>query len=144
MRDAAREKGVVLMEGFHYVFHPVTRRLHELLAKGELGELRHVETTMVMPPPADEDPRWSLALAGGAVMDVGCYALHAQRMVAPWAGGLPKLVSARAGERSRNPGRGRVARTRTWSSRTARPAPSGLQHGRRGGRLQLPHHRHAG
>jgi predicted dehydrogenase len=93
-----------LMEGFHYLFHPVTRRLHELLAKGELGELQQVETTMVMPAPPDDDPRWSLPLAGGALMDVGCYALHAQRMVAPWAGGAPKLVSARAGERKRLPG----------------------------------------
>jgi len=104
VRDAARENGVVLMEGFHYLFHPVTQRLHQLLEKGELGELRRVETTMVMPPPPDEDPRWSLTLAGGALMDVGCYALHAQRLVAPWAGGLPKLVSARAGERRRNLG----------------------------------------
>ncbi len=104
VRDAAVEHGVVLMEGFHYVFHPVTRRLHELLAKGELGELQHVETTMVMPAPPDDDPRWSLPLAGGALMDVGCYALHAQRMVAPWAGGAPKLISARAGERKRLPG----------------------------------------
>jgi predicted dehydrogenase len=104
VRDAAKERGVVLMEGFHYVFHPVTRRLHELLAKGELGDLQHVETTMVMPPPADDDPRWSLALAGGAVMDVGCYALHAQRMLAPWGGGAPKLANARAGERKRLPG----------------------------------------
>ncbi|MEV0799087.1 Gfo/Idh/MocA family oxidoreductase [Kribbella sp. NPDC050281] len=102
--DAAAERGVVLLEGFHYVFHPVTRRLHELLAKGELGDLQHVETTMVMPPPPEDDPRWSLPLAGGAVMDVGCYALHAQRMVAPWAGGAPRLVSARAGERKRLPG----------------------------------------
>lgn len=104
VRDAARDKGVVLMEGFHYVFHPVTRRLHDLLAKGELGELQHVESTMVMPAPADEDPRWSLSLAGGAVMDVGCYALHAQRMLAPWGGGAPKLATARAGERKRLPG----------------------------------------
>ncbi|GAA1615230.1 Gfo/Idh/MocA family oxidoreductase [Kribbella sancticallisti] len=104
VRDAAREQGVVVMEGFHYLFHPVTRRLHELLGKGELGELQHVETTMVMPPPDDEDPRWSLALAGGAVMDVGCYALHAQRMLAPWGGGAPTLASARAGERKRLPG----------------------------------------
>ena len=104
VRDAARERGVVVMEAFHYLFHPVNRRLHELLAKGELGDLQHVETTMVMPPPADDDPRWSLALAGGAVMDVGCYALHAQRMLAPWAGGLPTLASARAGERKRLPG----------------------------------------
>jgi predicted dehydrogenase len=104
VRDAADAAGVVLMEGFHYLFHPVTRRLHELLAKGELGDLQHVEATMVMPPPDDDDPRWSLALAGGAVMDVGCYALHAARMLAPWGGGTPTLASARAGERKRLPG----------------------------------------
>ncbi|NIK61942.1 Gfo/Idh/MocA family protein [Kribbella shirazensis] len=104
VRDAVRSSGLVFMEAFHYAYHPVMRRLQELVAKGELGDLQHVEATMVMPPPADEDPRWSLPLAGGAVMDVGCYALHAQRMFGQYAGGAPKLVSARAGERKRLPG----------------------------------------
>jgi predicted dehydrogenase len=99
VRDAVAKAGKVFMEGFHYLFHPVTRRLHELLESGELGELRHVETTMVMPAPPDTDPRWSLPLAGGALMDLGCYSLHAQRMLAPWAGGTPRLVGARGGER---------------------------------------------
>ncbi|WP_128378195.1 Gfo/Idh/MocA family protein [Streptomyces cavernae] len=104
VRDVAAEAGTVFMEGFHYLFHPVTRRLHELLASGELGELRRVETVVAMPPPPDDDVRWSLPLAGGAVMDLGCYALHAQRMLAPWAGGAPRLVSARGGERAVAPG----------------------------------------
>jgi predicted dehydrogenase len=104
VRDAARGSGLVLMEGFHYLFHPVTRRLHELLASGELGDLRRVETTMAMAPPSPDDPRWSLALAGGALMDVGCYGLHAQRSLARWAGGEPRLVGARAGERPDAPG----------------------------------------
>lgn len=51
VRDAVAKAGTAFMEGFHYLFHPVTRRLHELLDSGELGELRHVETTMVMPTP---------------------------------------------------------------------------------------------
>ena len=104
VRDTVRSSGLVFMEAFHYAYHPVMRRLQELVAKGELGDLQHVEATMVMPPPADNDPRWSLPLAGGAVMDVGCYALHAQRMFAQYAGGAPKLLSARAGERKRVPG----------------------------------------
>jgi predicted dehydrogenase len=104
VRDAVRTSGLVFMEAFHYAYHPVMRRLQELIAKGELGDLQHVEATMVMPPPPENDPRWSLPLAGGAVMDVGCYALHAQRMFAPYAGGAPKLISARAGERKRLPG----------------------------------------
>jgi predicted dehydrogenase len=77
VRDAATAAGVTLLEGFHYLYHPVTRRLHELLATGELGELRQVEVDLVIPAPADDDPRWSLGLAGGALMDLGCYSLHA-------------------------------------------------------------------
>ncbi|MYU09971.1 Gfo/Idh/MocA family oxidoreductase [Streptomyces sp. SID8361] len=103
VRDAAAEAGTVFMEGFHYLFHPVTRRLHELLGSGELGELRHVETTVAMPAPPGSDPRWSLPLAGGALMDLGCYSLHAQRTLAPWAGGPPRLVTARGGARGGAP-----------------------------------------
>lgn len=101
---AAHDSGVTVVEGFHYLYHPVTRRLHELLASGDLGELVHVETTLEIADPGPRDPRWSLALAGGATMDLGCYSLHAQRVLAPWGGGEPELVAARAGERSGEPG----------------------------------------
>ncbi|MFF4029071.1 Gfo/Idh/MocA family protein [Streptomyces sviceus] len=104
VREAAAKAGTVFMEAFHYLFHPVTRRLHEVLASGEIGELRHVETMVAIPAPAASDPRWSLPLAGGAVMDLGCYSLHALRVLAPWAGGAPRLVSARGGERAGAPG----------------------------------------
>ncbi|MGW1749044.1 Gfo/Idh/MocA family protein [Streptomyces sp. NPDC002092] len=104
VREAATKAGTVFMEAFHYLFHPVTRRLHGLLASGELGELQRVETLVAIPAPGDADPRWSLPLAGGAVMDLGCYSLHAVRMLAPWAGGAPSLVSARGGERAGAPG----------------------------------------
>lgn len=104
VRQAAEKAGTVFMEAFHYLFHPVTRRLHELLASGELGELRHVEAMVAIAPPPDTDPRWSLPLAGGALMDLGCYSLHALRMLAPWAGGAPGLAAARAGERAGAPG----------------------------------------
>jgi predicted dehydrogenase len=104
VRDAAAGAGVTILEGFHYLHHPVTRRLHALLESGELGELRRVEVDMLMAAPADDDPRWSLELAGGALMDLGCYSLHAHRVLAPWAGGPPRLVAARGGERAGRPG----------------------------------------
>ncbi|MGW2384184.1 Gfo/Idh/MocA family protein [Streptomyces sp. NPDC001658] len=104
VREAAAKSGAVFMEAFHYLFHPLTRRLHELLDSGELGELQRVETLVAIPAPGAADPRWSLPLAGGAVMDLGCYSLHAVRMLAPWAGGAPRLVSARGGERAGAPG----------------------------------------
>ena len=104
VRDAATAAGVTLLEGFHYLHHPVTRRLHELLGSGELGRLQHVEVDVVIPAPPDTDPRWSLELAGGALMDLGCYSLHAHRVLGPWAGGKPRLLAARGGERAGRPG----------------------------------------
>lgn len=104
VRNAARARDVTVIEGFHYLFHPVMRRAHEILANGEIGELTRVEARTMMPPPGDDDPRWDLELAGGSVMDLGCYGLHAHRMLAPFAGGMPTLVEARGAERAGHPG----------------------------------------
>jgi predicted dehydrogenase len=104
VRDLARGRSLVLFEGFHYLYHPMMKRLTSLLAGGELGELRRVESTMCMPAPPADDPRWSLHLAGGALMDVGCYALHAQRVLGDFAGGEPRLVGATGAERPGAPG----------------------------------------
>ncbi len=105
VRDAtlARPRLAVL-EGFHYLFHPLFQRVCELLESGELGDLQRVEASFTSPPPRQGDPRWSLRLAGGALMDLGCYNLHAHRMLAPWGGGVPRLLGARGGERAGLPG----------------------------------------
>jgi predicted dehydrogenase len=100
VRDAGRAAGVVVADGFHYRYHPVTKRLHELVASGELGDIERVEVTMTNPAPEASDPRWSLELAGGALMDLGCYSLHAHRVLAPWTGGEPEIVAVRGGERA--------------------------------------------
>jgi predicted dehydrogenase len=104
VRDAAAAARVIAADGFHYLYHPVTQRLHELLGSGALGELRHAEVTVRIPPPPPGDIRLSLPLAGGALMDCGCYALHALRALAPWAGGEPWLTGAKGGEVAGLPG----------------------------------------
>ena len=104
VRAATQERGVTVVEGFHYLFHPVMRRLFALLDNGELGDLVRVEALVAMPAPDDRDPRWSFDLAGGALMDLGCYGLHAHRMLGRWAGGEPVLQGARAKERAGAPG----------------------------------------
>jgi predicted dehydrogenase len=104
VRDAAARAGVTVIEAFHYLYHPVARRLLDVLASGEIGDLRRVEIEMLIPAPADGDLRWSFPLAGGAVMDVGCYGLHMHRALAPWAGGEPRVAAARGRERAGNPG----------------------------------------
>lgn len=102
--EAAQAAGVAVLEGFHYFFHPVTQRAFALTADGSLGTITHVEVRMAMPTPADDDPRWSLELAGGALMDLGCYSLHIMRSLGRLATdglqGPPLITRAHAEERT--------------------------------------------
>jgi predicted dehydrogenase len=92
--EAAEAAGITVMEGFHYLFHPVTHRALELAGDGTLGDVVHVEARMAMPAPEADDPRWSVELAGGALMDLGCYGLHVMRQL-----GHPSIVRAHAEQR---------------------------------------------
>jgi predicted dehydrogenase len=102
--DAADAAGVTVLEGFHYFFHPVTQRAFALAANGEIGDVTHVEVRMAMPAPDAGDPRWSLELAGGALMDLGCYGLHVMRSLGrlgvPGTGGRPSVTRAHAEQRT--------------------------------------------
>jgi predicted dehydrogenase len=107
VRDAAARTGVPVVEAFHQLYHPLSARLLELAAPGgtsEIGELQLVEARMLMPPPAPDDPRWSADLAGGGLMDVGCYALRAARDLAGARGGEPRVLRAVGGEHPDHPG----------------------------------------
>ncbi len=90
--SAARAAGLVAMEAFHYRYHPLARRMQEIVA-GELGELRHVEADLCFPLPVFSDNRYRFDLAGGATMDAGCYPVNCIRMLGP---GEPAVVSAKA------------------------------------------------
>jgi predicted dehydrogenase len=92
--EAAEAAGVAVVEAFHYLYHPVTRRAFALAADGTIGDMHHVEVRMAMPEPDASDPRWSFEMAGGALMDLGCYGLHVMRML-----GRPSIVRAHAKER---------------------------------------------
>jgi predicted dehydrogenase len=78
--DAADRAERLLVEGFMYRHHPQTRRLRELVERGTVGRPRVVRSTFSfsMADPAI-DPRNAAELDGGALMDVGCYCLHATR-----------------------------------------------------------------
>lgn len=97
--EVARGTDRVLMEAFHWRYHPMTARMLEIVRGGELGELRHVAGAFCFPLPRKGDIRWSVPLAGGALMDAGCYPVHWVRTVAAAAGaGEPEVVSAECDE----------------------------------------------
>ncbi|WP_204075889.1 Gfo/Idh/MocA family protein [Planotetraspora phitsanulokensis] len=89
--EATDKSGLVVMEAFHYRYHPLADRMVSIV--GELGEIRQIETWMCFPLPRFSDIRYSLPLAGGALMDAGCYAVHLARLL---GGGEPKVLAARA------------------------------------------------
>jgi predicted dehydrogenase len=98
VRDDAAAAGVHVVEAFHYRYHPVQERMLAIAASGEIGDVVHVEARMLMPPPPAGDLRWDWHVAGGGVMDIGCYAVHALRDLAGLLGGEPSIVRARGGE----------------------------------------------
>jgi predicted dehydrogenase len=93
MARAAERTGRVLMEAFHYRYHRLFARMREVLRAGELGAVRHLEATFCIPILRRDDIRWRADLAGGALMDAGCYAVHLLRHLAE---AEPEVVSARA------------------------------------------------
>src|SRR6185369_12699923 len=62
--DAVSASDHVVMEAFHYRYHPLAARLLELLDGGTIGEVRHVEARMCFPLPVFSNIRYNLALAG--------------------------------------------------------------------------------
>jgi len=89
--DAADANGRLLMEAFMYRHHPQTHQLAELVAGGAIGELRQLRGRFSWLLEDATDVRMFTALDGGAVMDLGCYCISIQRLLA----GEPKLVMGR-------------------------------------------------
>lgn len=89
----ADRTGLVVMEAFHYRYHPLAKRMREIVESGELGAVRRVETALCFPLPKFSDIRYQYDLAGGATMDVGTYTVHMARLL---GGEEPDVVSAQA------------------------------------------------
>ena len=76
----ARDTGTPLWEAFAFPFHDQMARLHALLAEGAIGELREIQSDFhFLMSDRDTNVRMSTLLAGGALLDVGCYPVRLAR-----------------------------------------------------------------
>lgn len=82
MVDAAAQAQVLLAEGFMYRFHPRIERLLDIVRSGQIGATHIFHSTMTFPKPAAGNYRLEPGLGGGALMDVGCYAVNLARLLA--------------------------------------------------------------
>jgi predicted dehydrogenase len=83
------------MEGFMYRFHPQHARVQELVRSGLIGELRFVRASysFMMRPARMYRLSENIENGGGAMWDIGCYAIHSARM---WFDEDPVSVTATA------------------------------------------------
>ncbi|MFL6010577.1 MAG: Gfo/Idh/MocA family protein [Gaiellaceae bacterium] len=89
--DAADRAGRLLMEAFMYRHHPQTQKAAQLVRDGAIGELRQLRSRFSFTLANDADVRMLPELDGGALMDLGCYCISMQRLLA----GEPTLVFGR-------------------------------------------------
>jgi len=89
--EAAAKTGLHVAEAFMYRFHPQWTKVFDLLQRGVIGNITslHSQFTFMLDD-RSENPA-SKELAGGALMDVGCYCVNSSRLI---AGCEPTWVSA--------------------------------------------------
>jgi len=82
IETAARRHRVTVMEGFMYRFHPQHARVRELVNSGLFGDVRSVRATysFMMRPARRYRLEQPIENGGGALWDIGCYAVHSARM----------------------------------------------------------------
>lgn len=91
LHEYCEERGVTLMEAFMYRFHPRTERAADIVRE-ELEGVHAVDASFKFALRGrPDDIRLNPDLAGGSVMDVGCYAISAARLFL----GEPDRVYAR-------------------------------------------------
>jgi D-xylose 1-dehydrogenase (NADP+, D-xylono-1,5-lactone-forming) len=75
----ASSKGLFAMEAFMWRLHSQHQRGMEAIISGQVGTVRLVRAAFTYPIPRKPNVRLVPELAGGSVMDVGCYPISAAR-----------------------------------------------------------------
>lgn len=86
--EEASLHNVLVMEAFMYRCHPQTHKLIELLRSKAIGDVRVINSTFAFQAGFNADSRiFNNDLAGGGIMDVGCYTVSMARLIAGVAQG---------------------------------------------------------
>lgn len=81
MVDAFAEANLLFAEAFMYRFHPQTQKVLSLVDDGAIGELQLINASFSFKVRNEDDIRLSETLAGGSLLDVGCYCVNMMRLV---------------------------------------------------------------
>lgn len=93
MFRAAEDHGVFLMEAFAYLHSPFIAALKAELDAGAIGEVRYIDSAFITGKRPDTDIRMFKEYYGGALYDLGCYAVS---LILWMAGREPETVRGAA------------------------------------------------
>jgi predicted dehydrogenase len=115
--ELAAKSDRVVMEAIQYRYHPLTLRVEQIIASGELGKLQLVDAALCVLMPRFAGNCYNYTFAGGALMDAGSYVVN---MARTFGGSTPKVVAARAKLRSPQVDRSMTAELRFAGGHTGR------------------------
>jgi predicted dehydrogenase len=81
MVDAFASQGVLFAEAFMYRFHPRTERVRDMISGGAVGKVHFIRAAFTFPIRSEENIRLRRDMAGGGLMDVGCYCINVMRLM---------------------------------------------------------------
>ncbi len=79
MADVFASRKLLLVEAFMYRYHPQTQKVKEMVDSGAIGKLQLMQSTFSFSIGDENDIRLNKDMAGGGLMDVGCYCLNVIR-----------------------------------------------------------------
>jgi xylose dehydrogenase (NAD/NADP) len=82
MQAASIKNGVLLMEAFAYRQSPLTQRVKSLVETGTVGKIKFINSAYCFNLKNKADVRFSPALSGGAMYDIGSYCINLIRYIA--------------------------------------------------------------
>ncbi|MEM6391909.1 MAG: aldo/keto reductase [Planctomycetota bacterium] len=81
--DVAERAGLLFMEAFKERSHPQTHKLLELLRESPIGDIQLIRSNFAFRGGFNPEGRlFDPMLAGGGLLDVGCYAINMARLIA--------------------------------------------------------------
>jgi predicted dehydrogenase len=71
MSECSKRTGKIIMEAFHWKFHPAAHLFRDILRNGGYGKILRTEAAMTSTPAVPPgDIRWQYELGGGSLMDM--------------------------------------------------------------------------
>lgn len=79
--EAAKKSKVKLMEAFMYKFHPLWIYAREVIKTNQIGDIKYINISFAYNNSAAGNIRNVKEYGGGALMDIGCYAVSSSRFL---------------------------------------------------------------